>query len=321
MRTTAFLSHPDFLRHRTGPRHPERSVRLEAIRAALDAAPWRKRLLDLEPRPAEMEELLRVHPSDYLARIRELSASRDFFLEEADTPGSAGTWAAAVRAAGAVLTAIDAVMAGTVANAFCAVRPPGHHAGVRQTRGFCFINNIALGARHIQARHGLRRVAIFDWDAHHGNGTQEIFEADGEVLVCGTHQFPLYPGTGRASERGCGAGWGRILNRPLARGSTDADLRAIYENEFQPALREFKPDFILISAGFDGLAGDPLANLNFSPAGFRELTRLVCGWADQECGGRLVSVLEGGYVPEDLAAGVCAHLEGLLGDEMRGPHG
>jgi acetoin utilization deacetylase AcuC-like enzyme len=311
MHTTAFLDHPDFLKHRTGPSHSERPIRLEVLRQAVDQAPWRARLLYLEPRLAGREELLRVHTPGYLDHLRAQSETHKFFLEESDTAGSAGTWQAACRAAGAVLTAVDAVVAGTVRNAFCAVRPPGHHAGVGAARGFCFLNNVALGARHLQARHGIRRIAILDWDAHHGNGTQEIFEADGEVLLCGTHQFPLYPGSGRESERGRGPGLGRILNRPLARGSTDVDLRAAFENEFRSALREFRPDFILISAGFDGLAGDPLANLNFTPDGFRNLTRLIRGWADDLCSGRIVSVLEGGYVPEDLAAGVCAHLEAL----------
>ncbi len=311
MTTTAFLDHPDFLGHRTGPRHPERPIRLEILRQALDQVPWRDRLFRLEPRAAEREELLRVHTPDYLDHLQNQSETCNVFLEAPDTPGSAGTWKAACRAAGAVLTAIDAVVAGTVRNAFCAVRPPGHHAGADVARGFCFLNHVAIGARHLQARHGMRRIAILDWDAHHGNGTQEIFEADGDVLLCGTHQFPLYPGSGRESERGRGPGLGRILNRPLARGSTDVDLRAVFENEFRPALREFRPDFILISAGFDGLAGDPLANLNFTPGGFRDLTRRIRSWADDLCGGRIVSVLEGGYVPEDLAAGVIAHLEAL----------
>jgi acetoin utilization deacetylase AcuC-like enzyme len=311
MHTTAFLDHPDFLKHRTGPSHPDRPIRLEVVRQAVAQAPWRDRLRYLDPRLAEREELLRVHTPEYLDYVREQSASHQFFLAGSDTPGSAGTWTAACRAAGAVLTAIDAVVAGTVNNAFCAVRPPGHHAGVAVARGFCFLNNVAIGVRHFQVRHGLRRIAILDWDAHHANGTQDIFEADGEVLLCGTHEFPLYPGSGRECERGCGSGLGRILNRPLARGSTDVDLRAVFENEFRPALRDFRPDAILISAGFDGLAGDPLANLKFTPTGFRDLTRRVRAWADELCGGRIVSVLEGGYVPEDLAAGVCAHLEAL----------
>jgi len=221
----------------------------------------------------------------YLDHLESQSATHRYFLETEDTPGSTGTWPAALRAAGAVMTAIDAVVEGAVDNAFCAVRPPGHHAGAGQARGFCFINSIAVGARYAQCRRGLGRVAILDWDAHHGNGTQEIFEEDGSVLLCGTHQYPLYPGSGRVDECGRGKGRGCMLNRPLARGSTDTDLNRIYEEDFAPAIRNFRPDLILISAGFDGLAGDPLANLVLTPAGLGAITRRIRDWADNGAGG------------------------------------
>jgi acetoin utilization deacetylase AcuC-like enzyme len=309
---TALAYDPVSLEHHTGWQHPENRRRLSAIVECLRTEGLLDRMLALTPADAPVEAITRVHALAYVRQVEQHCAAGGLFYEEEDTVGSPGTYRAAVRAAGAVLGAVDAVMDGRAANAFCAVRPPGHHAERDRAMGFCFFNNVAIGARHAQDRHGLARVAIVDWDVHHGNGTQHAFEEDPTVFYCSLHQFPLYPGSGRSEERGQGAGKGFTLNLPMPAGATDADyLRALRE-DLRPAIDRFKPDLMLVSAGFDPHRDDPLASIALTEEGFAQMTREVRAMAEAHCGGRLVSVLEGGYNLEALAASVAAHVRALL---------
>lgn len=310
--TTALLYHPVFLEHDTGPDHPECPARLAHLMQHLKQSGLLDRLCSLEPRLATAAEIALIHTRPYIAAIEAQSASGDPFSEDADTPGSAATYQAACRAAGAVLTAADAIMSGKVSNAFCAVRPPGHHALPDQAMGFCFFNNVAIGARYLQTRWNLGRIAIVDWDVHHGNGTQAAFYDDPSVFFFSIHQHPFYPGSGRNSEGGTGRGRGFTLNCPVARGSTDTDYRRAFMEDLRPAIDKFQPEFILISAGFDAYIGDPLGGIQITASGFAELTRIVAELAHRHCAGRILSVLEGGYDLEGLATCVTGHLEALL---------
>lgn len=310
-RRTAFLQHPVFRKHQTGWQHPECQKRLSAIVDGLKQAGLWERLVHLPPHPATIPDLATVHDPDYIERIRQACKAGGLFTPDDVTLGSPGTFEAALMAAGAVLAATDAVMSGDITSAFCSVRPPGHHAEKDRAMGFCFFNNVAIAARHLQQRHGLQRIAIVDWDVHHGNGTQHIFEADPSVFYFSIHQYPLYPGSGQANEQGTGAGSGFTLNVPMGVGSTDTDYRREFQGSLKPALARFKPEFILISAGFDAHNNDPLAGMALSEDGFGELTRLVMAMADEHCQGRLVSVLEGGYDLPSLAASVTRHLGAL----------
>lgn len=309
---TAFFYHPDFQKHQTGWAHPEKRQRLTAIVEGLKLA----KLWDLLKHPdagqATLEQLTTVHDRHYVESIEQSCRAGKLFAPDGDTIGSPGTYSAALRAAGAVLSAADAVMAEQASNAFCAVRPPGHHAERDRAMGFCFFNNVAIGARYLQLHHGLDRIAIVDWDVHHGNGTQQAFYNDPSVLYFSIHQYPLYPGSGRSCETGMGAGKGFTVNCPLAGGATDADYRRIFREDLMPALTRFKPDFILISAGFDAHRDDPLAGMELTEQGFGDLTRLVKVVAAEHCGGRLVSVLEGGYDIKALTGSVVAHVGALL---------
>jgi acetoin utilization deacetylase AcuC-like enzyme len=301
-----------FTRHDTGDGHPESPERLRAIGRHLEEAGLADRLVKLPLRDATLDELARVHTREYLAlaegEIR--SGRRD--LSTGDTEVCAESWMVALRAAGSVLNAIDAVFRGEVANAFAAVRPPGHHATADRGMGFCVLNNVAAAARHAQAVHGAKRVAVIDWDVHHGNGTQDIFYQDGSVFYFSTHQWPLYPGTGRAEETGEGDGAGTNLNVPLPAGSGMAEIGAAFREKFLPAADRFRPDLVLVSAGFDSRAGDPLGRFTLTDADFAELTRLLLSLAERHAGGRLVSVLEGGYNTEGLGRAVAAHVRVLL---------
>ena len=243
-----------------------------------------------------------------IQRLRAISPAEGFEYLDADTVMSPGTLEAALRGVGAATAAVDAVFRGEADNAFCALRPPGHHAESRRAMGFCFFNNVALGARHAQHRHGADKVAIVDWDVHHGNGTQDLFYDDGSVLFFSTHQSPWYPFTGVAAETGEGRGRGTTLNCPLAAGAGLAEIGAAFEQRLLPALEAFKPDLILISAGFDSRENDPLGRFRLTDADFVCLTRQLKQAADRLCEGRLVSVLEGGYHLEGLARAVTAHV-------------
>lgn len=308
--TSLLLSHADCLGHVTSERHPESVDRLRAVLQALDGDDF----ASLERRDAPLaseEQILRVHPADHLARIKDAAARAEdegrVHLDP-DTAASPGSYKAALRAAGAVCAGVDAVMEGAYANAFCAVRPPGHHAEPSTAMGFCFLNNVAIGAAHARAAHNVERVAVVDFDVHHGNGTQAVFAADENLFYASTHQSPLYPGTGEASETGVG----NILNLPLPAGSGSSELRRAVEMEIVPALRAFRPDLLLISAGFDGHKGDPLAGLNFETEDYYWITAILLDVADEICDGRVVSALEGGYNLVDLAASASEHVRALM---------
>lgn len=299
--TTALITHPDCLDHITPAGHPERVARLEAVLKALQGF----ELLRVEAPLADDEDLLRVHPQSHLDRIA--SAPRGAL--DADTFMSEGSHRAARRAAGANVLAVDMVMAGEADNAFAAIRPPGHHAERETPMGFCLFGNVAIAAKRLLDHHGLSRVAIVDFDVHHGNGTQDLLWDEARVLFASTHQMPLYPGSGAATERGA---HGNILNVPLEAGTGGAAFRSVIERQVLPAIDDFAPEFILISAGFDAHAADPLANLNLREADFAWVTGAICDLADTHCGGRVVSTLEGGYDLEALAASAAAHVNVLM---------
>jgi acetoin utilization deacetylase AcuC-like enzyme len=310
-RATGLVFHPDCLAHRPAGAHPESPARLEAVlRGIADALPQRPPLR-IAPREATEDELELCHTDEYVATVRrEVGIGLDQ-LSTGDTEISSGSWRAAVLAAGGVLAAADAVMRGEVRNAFCAVRPPGHHATPDRGMGFCIFNNVAIAARYLQRRHGLRRVLIVDWDVHHGNGTQEIFYADPSVFYFSTHAWPFYPGTGTVRETGVGAGNGYTLNCPLAAGSGRTEVLGAFKQKLVPAMAEFKPEFVLISAGFDARVGDTIGNFTLSDADFADLTAIVMSIAERYSQGRIVSVLEGGYDLAGLGSAAGAHVETL----------
>jgi acetoin utilization deacetylase AcuC-like enzyme len=300
-------------RHDTGYGHPESPRRLDAISAGVEAAAGSVNLLRLQARDAAVSEVCYVHTPGYVALVQSDCEDGEGSLRTGDTTVCEESCVVALRAAGSVLAATDAVMAGECRNAFCAVRPPGHHATPDRGMGFCVFNNVAIAARHVQKRYGLERVLIADWDVHHGNGTQDAFYSDPSVFYFSTHQWPHYPGTGAASERGAGAGAGRTMNVPLAAGSGGREVLGAFREQLAPAMAGFKPQFVLVSAGFDSRAGDPLGGLLLNDNDFAELTRILMGIADEHCAGRLVSVLEGGYSLEGLTAAAKSHILALGG--------
>jgi acetoin utilization deacetylase AcuC-like enzyme len=305
--STLLVTHPAFLAHDTGTHHPERPARLEAVLKALE----REEFAGLQRRQAPeatVEQIARVHPTAFVEAVIEAMPKSGHVAFDADTICSPGSKEAVLRACGAVVTAIDAVASGEVSNAFCAVRPPGHHAEPMQPMGFCIFNNVAVGALHARAAHGLRRVAVVDFDVHHGNGTQAAFEADADMAYVSTHQSPLYPGTGDAGERGVG----NIFNAPLAPNAGSAEFRAAFAERLLPALDAFRPSLLMISAGFDGHRRDPLANLNLEEDDYAWITAELGRLAARHCGGRLVSTLEGGYDLTALARSAAAHVRELM---------
>lgn len=300
-------------KHETGPGHPEQPARYSAVMNRLEASGLLARLTRLKVRSASDDELALVHRREYIDLVeREVSQDRRE-LSTGDTTIDAHSSEAGRLAAGCVLSAVDAVFAGTVGNAFCVVRPPGHHASAARGMGFCLFNNVAVSARYAQKRYGAERVLIADWDVHHGNGTQDIFYEDGSVFFFSTHQSPWYPGTGAQWERGAGAGQGTTLNCPFPASSGRAEILGAFRNQLLPAAREFRPDLILISAGFDSRIDDPLGLFLLRDEDFAELTRVLTELAGRECRGRLVSVLEGGYNLDGLASAGEAHVRALLG--------
>jgi acetoin utilization deacetylase AcuC-like enzyme len=306
--TTALVTHADCLAHANPPGHPERVERLEAIRAALGVEEFAG-LERVEAPLAEDGHILRAHAAAYVEALESSRPARGFAALDADTFLSPGSLTAARRAAGAAVRAVDMVMAGEAGNAFCAVRPPGHHAETATAMGFCLYNNAVIGARHALEAHGLARAAIVDFDVHHGNGTQDLVWDDPRILFGSTHQMPLYPGTGAAHERGA---HGQIVNAPLPPGSGGAEFRAAMLEKILPAVEAHGPELIVVSAGFDAHARDPLANLNLTEADFAWITERLCELADRRCGGRIVSTLEGGYDLSALAASVAAHVRVLM---------
>ena len=329
-----FCSSPRFVEHDTGRGHPERPDRIRAVHKAVRDAglvasptPFPEFMLDLglpplglpplveiEPVPATEDQLLAVHPPEHLARLRHVTALGGV-LDQGDTPTERRTYATAVLAAGAAISAADAVMAGTVRRAFAAARPPGHHAEPDRAMGFCLLSNAAIVARHLQAAHGVAKVAVVDFDVHHGNGTQAAFYDDDSVLFVSLHQHPrtCYPGTGYAQETGTGRGLGTTLNLPFPPGAGDDDYLTEMDHAVLPRLAAFAPDVILLSAGFDAHQADPLAQVQLSEDGFEQISRRLVTAADALCGGRLVSVLEGGYDLRALGRSVVRHLVALQG--------
>ena len=306
--TTLYLHHPASLEHRTPTGHPERPDRIRAIERMVAQerfAPLRRE----EAPEAGLEAVALAHPRDYAQAIVEAAPSEGLVHVDADTSMSPGTIEAVLRGVGAAVHAVDEVFAGRARNAFSAMRPPGHHAERTTAMGFCFFNNAAIAARHAQTKHGAERVAVIDWDVHHGNGTQDIFWADNSVLYCSTHQMPLYPGTGALSERG---EHGTIVNAPLRPGNGGDVFRDALKTAILPRIDDFAPDLIVISAGFDAHWRDPLANLQLEEADFGWATRELMAIADRRCGGRVVSLLEGGYDLDGLAQSVAAHLDALM---------
>jgi acetoin utilization deacetylase AcuC-like enzyme len=305
--TVLLYSHDIFLDHDTGPAHPERPDRLRSVLAALAG----ERFAALERREApeaSIDQLTRVHPRAHVERVLDSVPVSGLASVDPDTVISPASGAAALRAAGALCAAVDAVIAGDAKRAFCAVRPPGHHAEPQRAMGFCLFNNVAVGAAHARAAHGLRRIAIVDFDVHHGNGTQAAFANDPAVLFGSSHQMPLYPGTGAASETGLG----NIVNMPLAPGSTGEHFRAAWREAFVPRLEAFRPHLILVSAGFDGHRDDPLANLGLNERDYAWITAEIVRIAEDSCGGRVVSTLEGGYDLAALGTSAAAHVEELM---------
>jgi acetoin utilization deacetylase AcuC-like enzyme len=285
---------------------------LDAVLRGLGEAGLLNRLARVDARAATEEELLLCHTREYLSTAKRDVESGRPYLSTGDTDIAPNSWEVAARAAGGVLNAVDAVVSGKARNAFCAVRPPGHHATRNRGMGFCLFNNVAVAARHAQRKHGLERMLIVDWDVHHGNGTQDIFYSDPSVFFFSTHQWPLYPGTGRADETGEGAGRGTIMNRPFPAGAGRAEILGAVQDSLLPAAERFQPDLVLISAGFDSRAGDPLGRFTLTDRDFADLTRAAMEIADRYAGGRVVSVLEGGYNLEGLARASAAHVEALV---------
>jgi acetoin utilization deacetylase AcuC-like enzyme len=311
--TTALVADPLCETHDPGPGHPEQPRRFRAVMDALESAGLVAKLTRLEPRDATLADLALVHTPAYLQLAeREIRSGADQ-LSTGDTQVGAASWSAAIRAAGSALTAIDAVCTGHAARAFCVVRPPGHHAGAHYGMGFCVVNNIAIAARHAQQRHGVGKVLIVDWDVHHGNGTQDIFYEDGSVFFCSTHQSPWYPGTGAKDETGRGAGLGSTMNFPLPAGSGRSEVLGALETKLVAAMEKFRPELVLVSAGFDSRIRDPLGQFTLTDEDFADLTKLVRKIADDHASSRVVSLLEGGYSLTGLASAATAHVAALGG--------
>jgi acetoin utilization deacetylase AcuC-like enzyme len=275
-------------------------------------------LVRIEPRPAAEQWLAQIHTSAYLKELEEATQQAPRQLDP-DTRVSPDSYRVAKLATGGVLTAVDAVVTGKISNAFAVIRPPGHHALPDRAMGFCLLNHVAIAARYIQKKHGLRRILIVDWDVHHGNGTQDVFYDDPSVLYFSAHQFPYYPGSGSAEEQGTGAGLGTTVNVPLPSGSGDAEILKAFREKLIPAAEAFRPDFVLISSGFDAHEQDPLAQLRITTPGFAAMTQIVAGIAERHAKGRLVSLLEGGYDLKALAQATEAHLRVLMNHPIAGP--
>ena len=307
---TAFVYHPDYLNHDTGHGHPERPDRLRVSLAALQQSDVWEQLQHIDPTPANIEQIAYAHKPGYSEHIRQ-SCEAEIPLTY-DTPVVQESYDIALLSIGGVLCAAEAVVTKKVINAFAMVRPPGHHATPGQSMGFCLFNNIAVTARYLQREHDVGKVAIVDWDVHHGNGTQDIFYEDESVFFFSIHQSPLYPGTGSRHEKGSGKAHGTTLNVPMPPESGDDEYITVFEDVLIPALQEFSPEFILISAGFDAHYLDPLSHINLTAEGFASLTDLVLNVADDIASGNVVSALEGGYSLEGISESVVAHVERLV---------
>ena len=307
--STLLISHPACLDHQNPMGHPERPERLRAIEQALEHERFQSLAREQAPRAAD-EIVALAHPMEYVEAIRSASPANGLVRLDADTSMSPGSLEAALRAVGGVTLAVDEVMNRKAANAFVAMRPPGHHTETARPMGFCLFNNAAIAARYAQKRYEIERAAIVDFDVHHGNGSQDIFWADKTVMYCSTHEMPLYPGTGATSERG---EHDTIVNAPLSAGDGGDVFREAFETLILPRLHDFKPDLLIISAGFDAHTRDPLANLNLVEADYAWVTKKLMEIADKSAQGRVVSVLEGGYDLQGLSRSVAAHVAALMG--------
>jgi acetoin utilization deacetylase AcuC-like enzyme len=305
--TTLLLTHPDCLAHDTGRHHPESMARLAAVLEGLDDNAFRRLTRRVAPL-GRNEDIARVHPPQFIAEVLAAVPQTGHVALDPDTILSSGSGNAALRAVGALTEAVDAVAKREAVNAFCAVRPPGHHAEPDRAMGFCLFNSIAIAARRAQMVHGFQRVAVLDFDVHHGNGTQAALENDGSVFFASSHQYPFYPGTGAQGETGIG----NIVNVPLRAGTDGAAFRHAWETHILPALDSFAPDFILVSAGFDAHRSDPLAGLELEHEDFAWVTARLAEAALRHAGGRVVSVLEGGYDLRALAGSAAAHVKALM---------
>lgn len=305
---TLYITHPACLDHLTPSGHPERPDRLRAVEKALAADAF-KPLLRAEAPAASFDHIALCHPMDYVTAVQDASPQDGMVQIDADTTMSPGSFEAALRGVGGAVHAVDQVMSGKASNAFVAVRPPGHHAETARPMGFCLFNNAAIAARHAQRQHGAERAAVIDFDVHHGNGSQDIFWSDASVMYASTHQMPLYPGTGAISESG---EHDTIVNAPLSPGDGGAAFREAFQSRILPRLRDFRPDLLVISAGFDAHTRDPLANLNLVEADFAWATQQLMEIAAASAHGRVVSVLEGGYDLQGLAGSVAAHVNALM---------
>lgn len=311
MRKTGLVYHPDYLKHQTGALHPESPERLKACLEALKHSQYYEKLYKIVPTPATEEQVAYVHDRDYIQFVK--ASSEHGGMLDPDTVVSKGSFDIALLAAGGALRAADAVMDKKVDNAFCLIRPPGHHALPKSGMGFCLFNNIAITAKYLQKERGVQKVLIVDWDLHHGNGTQEIFYDDDSVFYFSVHQYPYYPGTGAADKTGIGKGLKFTLNVPMSPLNSSEDYIQTFENVLKPAAYDFKPDFILISAGFDAHEDDPLGQMRLTTECYGKLTEIVCEIADNTCDGRIVSLLEGGYNLKALSSSVVEHIAKLLG--------
>ncbi len=314
MKRVGYVTHPDYLLHVPPFDHPESPDRLVAIDEHLRSNGLMAKLVPVAPGEPSEDDVARVHDPDYLRRLELACRRGDLTLESEDTYLNKNSYGIALLAAAGAVAGAEAVATGSVDRAFCAVRPPGHHAGRTEGMGFCLLNNTAIAARYLQARHGVSRILVVDWDVHHGNGTQSIFLTDPTVFFFSIHENPtfLYPGTGRRWEIGKGAGEGYTLNAPMAPGSGDAEYRAAFEQMLPPAMERFRPEFIIVSAGFDAHRDDPLADIQLTDEGFGFMSRFVADLSNAWCGGRVVSILEGGYERESLTQCTARHIRELL---------
>ena len=315
MNKTGYISDPFYLKHKNEP-HPENPGRLNAIQKNIESSKYYNNLTLIQPRKATVEDIAKVHGTGYIRSVED-SCRNGVRNLDADTVISADSYQAALLSAGAGLEALDKILEGTVGNAFCAVRPPGHHAEQNKAMGFCLFNNVGVIARYAQDVKNIQKIFIFDWDVHHGNGTQHSFYKDSSIYYSSIHQYPFYPGTGGVDETGTGDGLGSNLNLPMRAYSCDADYINVIEHKLIPVIQKFNPDLIIISAGFDAHENDPLAQINLSTDCYGKMTQKLMEIANDVCNGRILSMLEGGYDYSALADSVQLHVETLASSQSQ----